>query len=1175
MGNVLMSVYSQIFKKEKDFTNLISTLQTQSLEKRKLPVVVTGLCEGALVCFLATLASSVNYSRPSLIITDTEKDASKVNTHLCNLGYKSMFYPVRDPIFYDVVSSHDIEHERINVLTKILSGDIDFVVTVPEATLQYTIPNTVLSKSCIVIKKNSEINLDNLVDFLIDAGYSKCDLVSGKGQFSIRGGIIDIFSPSYNQPIRIELFGDDIDSISFFDLTTQRRKEKLSKAIITCAKEILLSNEGKENLIDILKQRTKKITNENSKKILNSEIEILSYGTGANFLDKYIQIIYPEKMSLLDYLPNDTLVMVNNTKDSLIRLNSYITHENQTISSLIEAQEVIGKYASFTKDESYFHDFIEANLSVLFLPFLANIPYRQSGLFSFTTRPCASYSGNYDTLKEDIDTYIRANDSILLLAGSKSEANALYEYLSNNEISAQVVYEFNDIVSLPKKVVVITIMELDGFELPLSNFACISLCERLQLRKKISGRNEKLITKKDAKNKFLSYTELTPGDYVVHDNHGICKFECVVRMKNFEGVIKDYIKLQFAGTDTLYVPCEHIDIISKYVGVTEGENHIKLSSLGSKDWQKAKTKVKSQVKDIAKDLIAIYAQRMRLPGYAFMPDDEEQIEFESLFEYEETDAQIIASREIKDDMEKPIPMDRLLCGDVGFGKTEVALRAAFKCVNNGKQVAFLAPTTILALQHYQTTQVRMRNFPVNVALLTRFTKPNEMKTILNDVKRGVVDILIGTHRILSNDIEFKDLGLLIVDEEQRFGVTHKEKLKKLGNNIDVLTLTATPIPRTLNMAMNDIRDLSILDEAPVDRVPVQTYVLEYSFPIIEEAIRRELRRGGQVFYLYNRIESMPKVVSKLKEAFPNYNVSFAHGGLEKDNLNSIWQKMVSGEIDILVCTTIIETGVDIPNANTLIIENADLLGLSQLHQIRGRVGRSSRKAYAYFTYSQDVALNEDAVKRLEVIRDFTEFGSGFSIALKDLEIRGAGDLLGSSQHGHMNSVGYDMYIKLLNEAVLEEQGKVIKPKSDCTINISRDSYIPNKYIPSENQRMLMYKKIGAIESEEDLDIVADEFIDRYGDMPNSVENLLNVSLIRYKASLCNLIKIEQKNLDIFIYSNSFDIKDISELSLSYRYKMTILMDFKIPCIKLSLDKNENVFDTLKKFLDKYYQILSK
>ena len=631
----------------------------------------------------------------------------------------------------------------------------------------------------------------------------------------------------------------------------------------------------------------------------------------------------------------------------------------------------------------------------------------------------------------------------------------------------------------------------------------------------------------------MSYADLSPGDYVVHANYGIGLFEGIETV-TVDGITKDYITIKYAGTDKLFVPCDRLEMIGKYIGERDKDGSVKLSRMGGNDWTRTKTRAKSAAKDIAKDLIRLYAERQRKPGFAFPEDSDLEDAFADSFEYEETESQTVAIREIKADMMHPVPMNRLLCGDVGFGKTEVALRAAFKAIMGGKQVAILVPTTILALQHYQTALSRMRGYPVTVEMLSRFRKPKEQAEILRKVKRGECDILIGTHKLLSKSLEFRDLGLLIIDEEQRFGVAQKEKLREMAKGVDTLTLTATPIPRTLNMAMNGISDISILDEAPGERRPVQTYVLEHDDAVIYDALRRELLRGGQVLYLYNKVEDIDLVAGRIMKELPDARVAYAHGQMERDELEDIWQLLVRGEIDILVCTTIIETGVDLPAANTLVIENADRFGLAQLHQIRGRVGRSERQAYAYFTYRVGKVLSEVAEKRLSAIREFAEFGAGFKIALRDLEIRGAGNLLGAEQHGYIDSVGYDLYIKLLNEAVLEERGETLAERREATIDMKISAHIPESYIPVSAHRMEMYKKISLITSKEDAIDVSDEFLDRFGDMPKATERLVSVALAKALATDAGIERVEAKGAELVFWPERPELAVWSEVFSKYK-----------------------------------------
>ena len=835
---------------------------------------------------------------------------------------------------------------------------------------------------------------------------------------------------------------------------------------------------------------------------------------------------------------------------------------------------LLPKYSEFSAETPVLLAFFESRTALLLNNFVSQYPGKLSGMYSFAVRPTPSVSGDFSLLSEDIAAYLRSKYAGLLLCENEAEASSMKNLLTENGVAA--LYSETPDTKAPAQTVTVMSFPLHGFELPAERFVCISLTaggtKTEKARRRHAAKNAKSSSK--TKEKILSYADLSVGDYVVHEVHGIGIYKGLESIRGYDGVRRDHIKIQYSGTDVLYVPCEQIDSVSKYIGAAAESGGLKLSRLGGAEWTKTKARVKSEVKSMAKELIALYAERLRRPGFAFSPDDEMQREFESVFEYEETDAQLVAAADIKRDMEKPVPMDRLLCGDVGFGKTEVALRAAFKAVLSSKQVAILVPTTILAMQHYATIAARMRGFPVKVSYVSRFKSTGEQDATLRALRRGDIDIIVGTHRLLSSDVEFHDLGLVIIDEEQRFGVAHKEKLKQISKNVDVLTLTATPIPRTLNMAMTSIRDMSVLDEAPGDRLPVQTYVLEHDDVVIFEAIRRELHRGGQVFYLYNRVETIREKTAKIARQFPEASVRFAHGQMEKGELADIWQALVDGEIDILVCTTIIETGVDVPNANTLIIENADRMGLAQLHQIRGRVGRSARRAYAYFTYPQGRVLTEVSAKRLQAIRDFTEFGSGFKIALRDLEIRGAGDVLGSRQHGHMESVGYDMYLKILNDAVLEEKGIAPKEKIECVINIGRDSYIPETYIPSAAQRIDIYKKIAAIENAQDVDDIADELLDRYGDLPSSVETLLSISLVRAMACECGFIQIDQKQNDVVVYPKELDVLAWSEMGGIYPGRIVMRPTDK-PHVLCKGRRGEPVFAFLDGLLKNYIQIKSK
>ena len=1169
-----MNLFLDRIRENREYGEIIKHLKERGQRAKQYPFLVTGLCEGALDVFLASCIFEKNLgSHPALICVPDERTATRLLQSLCEFGLRAAIYPERDPVLYNMVSSHELEHERIAVLSDISDKKLDAVIATPTAALSFTISEKTLRSATKTIALGDSISMDELAEFLVKSGYVRSELVDGKGKFSIRGGIIDMFPPQLHSPVRMELFGDEIDQIGYFDLMTQRKTENIQSFTLTCAREILITPEKRKGLAALILAAAQKARTADVKASLMHEYDALSNSLEIAFADKYISYIYSEKTTLLDYLDKDTLTFVIETPGIADRLQSEATHMERTTADLIEAGLLLPKYCEFYAEAPALWSFFETHTAVLLNNFITQYPGKLSGMFSFAVRPTPSVIANFDAVLEDLSSYLRAGYSVVLLCENDTEAGAMRTLLIEHEIPAVLVSDSR--TGLIPGMVMLSSFPLKGFEMQAERFVCISLYGGNKTEKAIRRRDAKAKkTATSSKEKILSYADLHVGDYVVHDVHGIGIYQGLESIRNYEGIRRDHIKIQYAGKDVLFIPCDQIETVSKYIGAASENGTLRLSTLGGSEWNKAKAKVKKAAKSMAKELIALYAERLRRPGYAFSADDEMQREFESTFPYEETDGQLIAVRDIKDDMEKSVPMDRLLCGDVGFGKTEVALRAAFKAVMDSKQVAILVPTTILAMQHYNTICSRMRGFPINISYISRFKTTGEQNSTVRAVRRGDVDIIVGTHRLLSSDIQFKDLGLLIIDEEQRFGVAHKEKLKQLAKNIDVLTLTATPIPRTLNMAMTAIRDMSVLDEAPEDRLPVQTYVLEHDDVVIFEAIRRELHRGGQVFYLYNRVETIIDKTAHLKKHFPDASIRFAHGQMSKAELSDIWQELVDGNIDILVCTTIIETGVDVPNANTLVIEQADRMGLSQLHQIRGRVGRSARRAYAYFTYPEGKVLTEISSKRLQALRDFTEFGSGFKIALRDLEIRGAGDLLGSQQHGHMESVGYDMYLKLLNDAVLEEKGIKPKEKTECVINISRDSYIPEEYISSAAQRIDIYKKIAAIENQADADDIADELLDRYGEYPNSVEALIAISLIRSLASECGFLQVDQNRDDVVIYPSVLDVVTWSELAMQYPGRI-LIKPAERPHVLCKRKRAEPIFSFVNELLKKYMQIKFK
>ncbi|MBQ8254759.1 MAG: transcription-repair coupling factor, partial [Clostridia bacterium] len=905
-------------------------------------------------------------------------------------------------------ASREYEHERLGVLHSILDGTCDVVITTPDAALQYTMPRGKLESATFNLTVNDSAEMSKIKEMLVMSGYQSVDMVDGVGQFSVRGGILDVFPAGNDNPVRIEFFGDDIDSMGLFDIITQRRIEQIDEVKITPSRELIVDSEARERIKSTVRSLIKKTKSEQSKDALSSELEAINAGGELRFADKYISLVYENCECLLDYFTDSSVILCKEYNACIDRVKSYEWHTKQNVTSLLEDGLVSGSIANYGGDFETINKAISTHSGVIADSFMSSIvDMRFAAIFSMTTKQTVSYSDNFELLIEDLRSYIKGGFNTVLLCDNEIMAKNLSAMLEKEQISAPIVnddFAFTDGINT----VIRFGLALPGFELTASHYALLSTYAAGSAYNSTQFRTKKNKSKKkSAREKIMSYADLTEGDYVVHVTHGIGMF-LGIQSVTVDGVTRDYIKIKYAGTDVIYLPCEQLDSLSKYIGARSEDGTLKLSRIGGGEWGKTKRQVKAAAKEMAKELIQLYAERQRRPGFAFLPDDDMQRDFEAAFPYEETDGQLNAISEVKRDMETARPMDRLLCGDVGFGKTEVALRSAFKAVESGKQVAILVPTTILALQHYQTLLSRLRGFPVRVDMLSRFRSAKQQQETLRRVRRGEVDIVVGTHRIVSKDVVFKDLGLVIIDEEQRFGVAAKEKLRQLSSGVDTLTLTATPIPRTLNMAMSGIRDMSVLEEAPNDRVPVQTYVLEYDEMILSDAIAKELRRGGQVFYLHNRVDNMADVYAKVSQLAPDARIAVAHGKMDKEELSDIWRSMLEGEIDVLISTTIIEAGVDVPNANTLIIENADRLGLSQLHQIRGRIGRSSRRAYAYFTYQKGKVLTEIAAKRLGAIREYTEFGSGFKVALRDLEIRGAGNILGSEQHGHIENVCYDI-----------------------------------------------------------------------------------------------------------------------------------------------------------------------
>ena len=1133
---------------------------------------LTGLSEGlrdALCC--AVTGDSCNFfggdKKTAIVICPEEKTAYGVKGALSAAGLCAEVFPIRDYNFYNIsATSHEWEYERLRVLRSVIAGNVDVVVTVPEAALGILSPSEKMTGGGS-IKLGTEIGVESLCETLLSFGYNRSDMVEGQGQFAVRGDILDVFIPDYENPVRLEFFGDEVDAMGFFDVMSQRRTKNAEQINITPIREQLPDKEALSLIserIDKLIAAAKKKKNANAEERLQKEKRDLENGTLLN-LDKYLPLMYGTFNCLFDYAKG--MVFICDYPRVKDRLNSYLWQLGEDLVSLAETGE------ADIKDMKYCLDFESLKTRVLSRPCVATDNFSStpdidlSGYFDIFSKHTSMMITNPDVLSEDLLGFVKAQYKICLVTKGVMQSTDLENLLKDRGVPC-VVSESVEYDTMQTGFVYIVPDEMceyiTGFDCPKARFCLFSDVHSDLGQTRKAGVGKLTTGKSGAKNRLTSYLELTVGDFVVHDTHGIGVYEGIKTL-TVGGITKDYITLKYQGGDSLYVPCDQLDKISKFTGRSEG---VRVSKLGSGDWTKTKARVKKAAKDIAKELIVLYAERTRRPGYAFGEDTDWQREFEDRFEYYETDGQLEAIKEIKEDMEKPCPMDRLLCGDVGFGKTEVALRAAFKAVMDGKQVAILVPTTVLCWQHYRTILSRMHGYPIKIEMLSRYTQ-SKAKKICDRLKIGDVDIIVGTHKLLAKGVEFKDLGLLIVDEEQRFGVTHKERLKEISRQVDVLTLSATPIPRTFNMALVGIRDMSVLEEAPVDRHPVQTYVLEHDMTVLCEAMKKELRRAGQVFYLHNRVDDIDSVAAKIHDMIPEASVAVAHGKMSQEQLSEAWKDVVEGKTDILVCTTIIETGVDVPNANTLIIEDADRLGLSQLHQLRGRVGRSSRRAYAYFTWKREKSLNETAVKRLTAIREFCEFGSGFKIAMRDLEIRGAGNLLGAEQSGHMESVGYDMFIKILEQAVLEEKGEKLPEVIECTVDMNVNAYIPEKYIKRPGDRIEMYKRIAAIKTTEDADDVKDELLDRYGDIPKETVSLINIALIKRRCESIGIVKLEERSGVLAIYPKEPPTKEIATQFVSKFPSRVLISMGKDPCFNIKMKAGESSAPVLEEIFKIY------
>ena len=1197
------------------------------IEMKKTPIFISGLEFVGKSHMISAVSDTVK--KPICIVTYNELQAKQLVKDLKYFQEKVEYFGKREIATYDYISeSKDLPYARIEVLNKILNKDVDIVVTTIEAIMQPMISKKVLYRNVLTFTVGNlfecsgfkgKKTLNNLKQILLLMGYERNDLVENKGQFSIRGGIVDI-GLSEKTGVRIEFWGDDVDSIRYFSISSQRTTEMTEKVKIFPAHEYIFDYDYEDEVLpeysEIVGSICKKIRETNSDgktnklleafernndasgfaKTVEADIEAIQNGEYLSKIDKYFNEFYSKKSSFLEYLPSNCLLFVDENLKINQRIENIVIENNNLIKSLMEKErfvpEAIRNISDFNKEA--WNGIFEERQTV----YLEENNSNSVNKFEFNYRQINFHKAETELLINDIKKWLSENKQVVILAGNKENVEKVKNLLSENEIlttdaeknSKNELYSNgkseqpnmaknpetnflnkacpqNDKVVVFRPVPITTGGLSSGFECYDLNLVVISMAEALE------GEVKKRRTSSTFRHgEKVVFADLKQGDYVVHRTQGIGQFVGVNTIEA-DGVTKDYIKIKYKNDDMLYVPTSSLDNVRKYIG--GGDTAPRLNRLGSKEWSNTKSRVKNNLREVAKDLIELYAKRQKMKGFAFSKDTDWQRQFEDEFPYQETDDQLRCIEEVNKDMEQSRPMDRLLCGDVGYGKTEVAIRAAFKAVMDHKQVAYLVPTTVLANQQYESFKKRMEGFAITVELLNRFRTKKEQDEVVKKLKLGEVDVVIGTHRLLSKDVEFRDLGLLIIDEEHRFGVKDKEKIKKLKTSVDVLTMTATPIPRTLHMSILGIRDMSVIYEPPQNRRPVQTYVLEYDAEVIKEAITKELERGGQVFYLYNKVENIEKKAMDIAELVPEAKVEYAHGKMSGREIEDIMERFINGDVNVLVCTTILESGIDIPNANTIIVENADRLGLAQLYQIRGRVGRSDKQAYAYITYKRDKLLSEVADKRLKAIREFTEFGSGFKIAMRDLEIRGAGSLLGEIQHGHMEQVGYDTYCNLLDQVVKEMQGMEVEEEQEIQIDINISSYIPDSYIENSSQKIEVYQNIALCRTEEDIQNVIDEIIDRYGVMPKELENLIEIARIKELCRNAGVIKISEKknvfndtkNVVFYYDKNKYNPENVDILIKKYGYDIKFSAGVE-PYVTLRVGNlnDEELIEKIKEFL---------
>lgn len=1131
----------------------------QLLKEEKVTLSLSGCMDSQKLHMIYGLSQGL---KGKVIVTYSDMRAKEICEDYQFYDRNVMYFPAKDLIFFQAdIHGNQLTRERVKVLRRLMEGKPYTIVTTFAALMTLQVKWN-LDTDTIFIDKQTEIEEAALAERLVSMGYEKNYQVEAPGQFSIRGGIVDIFDLTEENPYRIELWGEEVESIRSFDILSQRSIEKLSSIRIWPATEYIMDRdriqkgllkieaEGKKQVTVLREQFSTEAAHRLKTQIQELKEQLTEFQSMVN-VESYVRYFYEDTVCLVDFLSNHCF-FVDEPGRVYEHAAAIETEFRESMSHRVEKGYLLPGQMDilYSKEEAAARMMQKRVVGIGALDF-KNLLFPTQHKFEISAKSIAPYNNSFEALVKDLKRYKKNGYRVVLLSGSRTRAKRLAQDLREQELSA-VFTQDPMREALPGEILTLYGHVNKGFEYPALKFVCLSETD-------IFGAEKKKKKKKIYKGqKINDFAELKVGDYVVHESHGLGIYRGIEKVE-IENIVKDYIKIEYRDGGNLYILATGLDVIQKYASADARTP--KLNKLGSQEWVKTKSKVRSAVSEVARDLVELYALRQQSEGYAYGKDTVWQKEFEEMFPYEETEDQLTAITDTKNDMESKKIMDRLICGDVGYGKTEVAIRAAFKAVQEGKQVVYLVPTTILAQQHYTTFVQRMKDFPVTVELLSRFRTASQQKKTIDGLRKGQIDIVIGTHRVLSEDVQFKDLGLLIVDEEQRFGVTHKEKIKKMKETVDVLTLTATPIPRTLHMSLIGIRDMSVLEEAPRERLPIQTFVMEYNEEMVREAIVRELSRNGQVYYVYNRIQNIADIAAAVQKLVPEANVAFAHGQMKESELERIMYDFINGEIDVLVSTTIIETGLDISNVNTMIIHDSDNMGLSQLYQLRGRVGRSNRTAYAFLMYKRDKVLKEVAEKRLAAIKEFTDLGSGFKIAMRDLEIRGAGNLLGQRQHGHMEAVGYDLYCKMLNEAVQNLKG-IHTPEDFATVvDMDVDAFIPAQYIVNETQKLDIYKRIAGIESPKERDDMKDELLDRFGSIPKSVDNLLRIALLREAAHGLYITEIKGKNERILFsfrpdakiepagiptllqkYAGKLQFSAAATPSFTYHYKKTGLVE---------------------------------